>query len=1035
LAHTGGVLKATAETFFVTASGGGGISLDLVNKTYGGAILSGIEVTALNPQGVASPAVDLDLSTDSGAHWSTVATGLALDHFGQGSYLWTAGPETTGNTALFRVRARDGSQPSDVSDAPFLIANSGQDFFVNDGSTAGDVFMTAIGDNTNSGKSPDRPMASIAALVAAYDLAPGDVIHVDTGIYHLVKNIVLTAGDSGVRIEGPAASAPILDRGNQSSGSYVIDLQHASDVTLTRLAVTGGYIGIFAASGADSDRLTADSNEIYGNFAGGISLEFSNDDAVISNNRIHDQVVFFAPGIYSAGARAHITSNIVRSTSDQTALLLTGPQIIATGNDVSGANVGIDVGVGGGPENQIVVQNNTVHDNRRVGIQGGDNVLIAGNVIFGQLLDGSATGISVFGSALTIGNDVFNNKYGITTSSKATGNRVYHNSVTGILTGLSGVADGNYVYSNAIGIQAGIGGYYNSAQISNNLVYANANQGILIGRTYAASGVTVVNNTVYQPVGDAILLDGDTSNLVLRNNVLWIDAGYAIHATTSNHPGLSSDYNLFQQVAGPGALLGFWAGADRATLLDWHAATGQDAHSLYADAGFVDINGADNVLGYDVSGNGYDGGPDDNFYARKSSNTIDRGDAAFASNADIEGQPRVDDPGSPNLGPVGSLVDLGAYEFRGSSLDATPPTVIATSPAGIQAGSGTVSFGQLILSFSEGVNPIDARAAASYELRSAGPDGVFDDGDDAVYGLTPQYTASAVVTINVAVAGGLLPLGKYRFTAFSNSSTSIHDLAGLALDGNADGAERGNYVRVFSVVVPNRAPSFVKGSDQTTTDDAGLRTVVAWGTAISPGPPNEAAQALTFIITTDNDSLFEARPAIDALGALTFTPAPNAYGIVHVTVVLQDDGGTAAGGVNVSPPQTFTITVTKLHVWYNAKVWSNGLSGLDVNDDNHVAANDALAVINYINGISKFLNGQVPALGTALPNNGGTVAYGGPFGYLDVNGDGFVAANDALAIINVINAHQGGEGGPSDTDSDLMTLLAIDVASQPRRRR
>jgi len=35
---------------------------------------------------------------------------------------------------------------------------------------------TAIGDNTNSGKSPDRPMASIAALVAAYDLAPGDVV-------------------------------------------------------------------------------------------------------------------------------------------------------------------------------------------------------------------------------------------------------------------------------------------------------------------------------------------------------------------------------------------------------------------------------------------------------------------------------------------------------------------------------------------------------------------------------------------------------------------------------------------------------------------------------------------------------------------------------------------------------------------------------------------------------------------------------------------------------------------------------------------
>src|SRR5262249_3654923 len=162
-------------------------------------------------------------------------------------------------------------------------------------------------------------------------------------------------------------------------------------------------------------------------------------------------------------------------------------------------------------------------------------------------------------------------------------------------------------------------------------------------------------------------------------------------------------------------------------------------------------NGADSVLGYDATGTGYDGGLDDNFYARKNSNTIDRGDPAPATPTDIEGRGRVDDPGSPNLGLAGAIIDLGAYEFRGSSLDTTPPTVGGTSPPGIQSNDIVGRFGQFSITFSEGVNPIDARAAASYELRSSGPDGLFDDGDDVVFPLVAQYTDGLTVTLNVSV--------------------------------------------------------------------------------------------------------------------------------------------------------------------------------------------------------------------------------------------------------------------------------------------
>src|SRR5207247_5663252 len=142
----------------------------------------------------------------------------------------------------------------------------------------------------------------------------------------------------------------------------------------------------------------------------------------------------------------------------------------------------------------------------------------------------------------------------------------------------------------------------------------------------------------------------------------------------------------------------------------------------------------------------------------------------------------------------------GAYEFRGNSADITPPTIVSTLPAAVGAAGNTGGrVNSIKLYFSEDVNPIDANAPAVYELRKAGSHG-FGSADDVVYVLTPQYVAgSGVVTLTI---GGLnsagLTLGQYRLTAMSNANTSLHDLAGLRLDGAANGNEGGNYVRVCS---------------------------------------------------------------------------------------------------------------------------------------------------------------------------------------------------------------------------------------------
>ena len=71
---------------------------------------------------------------------------------------------------------------------------------------------------------------------------------------------------------------------------------------------------------------------------------------------------------------------------------------------------------------------------------------------------------------------------------------------------------------------------------------------------------------------------------------------------------------------------------------------------------------------------------------------------------------------------------------------------------------------------------------------------------------------------------------------------------------------------------------------------------------------------MTFLITNNtNPALFSAAPAVSSAGMLTYTSAPNAFGAATITLVAQDNGGTANGGVNTSAPQTFTITVTPVN--------------------------------------------------------------------------------------------------------------------------
>ena len=155
----------------------------------------------------------------------------------------------------------------------------------------------------------------------------------------------------------------------------------------------------------------------------------------------------------------------------------------------------------------------------------------------------------------------------------------------------------------------------------------------------------------------------------------------------------------------------------------------------------------------------------------------------------------------------------------------------------------------------------------------------------------------------------------YTLAADMNGDATVtikaKDNGGTENGGVEVSAEQTFTITVNSV---NDAPSFTAGPNQSVNEDSGAHSV-AWATNIKAGPADESGQAVSFVVTNDNPSLFTAggKPAISSDGTLTYTPAENASGSATVSVNATDDGGTANGGPDASAVQTFKITVVSVN--------------------------------------------------------------------------------------------------------------------------
>ncbi len=467
---------------------------------------------------------------------------IALVPTADGQYVWSppASVNPTNNlTKRFFIRITSVGTPTATDDSrePFSITNQADDYYINvrgDATFADNEYTTAAGDNRATGKSPGDPKANLLPMLRSYDLGSSDTVHIDTGTYVHVRNVVISGAgslddrspggnDEGATFTGPTDPVKIakLDRANTNTGTTALELNDGDFVTLSHLTLSGAEKGLWVHN--VSQYLTATYLTLTNNSQDGLLVASDATgtvlDSLIASSNGQDGLDVSAP----IASLSH--STVFNNTSAGIRLTNVGAAVLEN-NEVYGNAVGIDVSNSGsgsptviGNANLALGKGNKVSGNSSTGINANYNVLVSGNTVYGQSGSGDV-GINLDYGAQAIQNVVYSNYNGIVGggSGNATinNNRVYNNSNIGILARYLTNASGNVVYSNSIGIQSAVGGYNNSysfsGDLTNNLVYANTNQGIVLDHAQANGSdlPQVINNTVYREVGDAIRIQGSS---------------------------------------------------------------------------------------------------------------------------------------------------------------------------------------------------------------------------------------------------------------------------------------------------------------------------------------------------------------------------------------------------------------------------------------------------------------------------------------------------------------------------------------------
>jgi parallel beta-helix repeat protein len=315
----------------------------------------------------------------------------------------------------------------------------------------------------------------------------------------------------------------------------------------------------------------------------------------------------------------------------------------------------------------------------------GNHVSYAGQPVAGQI----AKGIRLSGVSDSLVSDnviEHNTDFGIYLTGGTTRVTVSGNSVSYNARGFQRAAAGIDVFGSSNNVLEFNVSHHNEDSgiefrtgSSNNLVvsnvaYLNGDHGIDVN---SSTGQRIVSNSVYKNVTAGINVEGTSSGATLANNISVDNAINSpgtsgnIRVDSSSISGATLDYDeVF--LHSPSVMI-VWGSTSYSSLAAFVAATGQDSHGIQTDPLWEAADAGDLRLMAD-------------------SPAIDSANSGVSDESDIDadGNPRVDDPATPNTG-VGPRTydDRGAYEFQPAAATPTPTLTPATSPIPTSTATAT----------------------------------------------------------------------------------------------------------------------------------------------------------------------------------------------------------------------------------------------------------------------------------------------------------------------------------------------------------
>ena len=296
-----------------------------------------------------------------------------------------------------------------------------------------------------------------------------------------------------------------------------------------------------------------------------------------------------------------------------------------------------------------------------------------------------------------------------------------------------------------------------------------------------------------------------------------------------------------------------------------------------------------------VTGPANESGETVTFVVSNNNNGLFSSQPAIAANGTVTFTPAANANGVATLsvaaqdsgGIANGGVDTSAaqiFKITVLAVNSAPTVTLATNNVIVLEDSGT--YGGTLAGFS-GAPADESGQSVTNVLTSNNNPGLFNVQPSVSTGglltFTPAANANGVATVTMVVQdnGGTANGGVDKSTnTFTITVLAVTDAPAITLATN-------NVVRL---------------------EDSGAHSVSGFAT-FAAGPANESSQSVTNVTTSnDNAALFSALPSVALNGTLTFTPAANAFGVATVTVIAQDNGGTADGGADKST-NTFTIRV------------------------------------------------------------------------------------------------------------------------------